>query len=186
MSTSQVLQQLYSLDTSSPNLPRYLYCLIQRDEEEQYLSSLQGPELALLVDFLDQVRAFPSAFRPVTDHILQALDAIPTNDDVYRQCLHKLQTICGDHITLPSSHNISGDLAKVGDYPISVDGGTADVWEGTHGGRKVCIKCPRVSVQDLQTVTQVRIHYRCTFSYLLRKTCGPHSRSSRRPSYGNG
>ena len=186
MSTSQVLRQLYSLDISSPNLPRYLYCLIQRDEEEEYLSSLQGPELTRLVDFLDQVRAFSSAFRPVTEQILQALDAIPTNDDVYRQCLHKLQTICGDHTTLPSSHNISGDLAKVGDYPISVDGGTADVWEGTHGGRKVCIKCPRVSVQDLQTVTQVRIRYRYTFSCPLRKTRGRRSHSSRRPSCGKG
>jgi len=57
MSTSQVLQQLYSLDTSSPNLSRYLYCLIQRDEEEQYLSGLQESELRRLVDFLDEVRA---------------------------------------------------------------------------------------------------------------------------------
>ena len=67
MSTSQVLQQLYSLDTSSPNLPRHLYCLIQRDEEEQYLSGLRGLELDRLVDFLDEVRALPFAFRPVTE-----------------------------------------------------------------------------------------------------------------------
>jgi len=159
MSTSQVLQHLYSLDTSSPNLPRYLYYLIQRDEEERYLSGLQGPELDRLVDFLDKVRALPSAFCPVTEQILQALDTIPTADDVYRQCLHKLQTICAHHMILPSSHNVSGDLARVGDYPISVDGGTADVWEGTHGGRKVCIKCPRVSEEDLHAVTQVRVRH---------------------------
>ena len=42
MSTSQVLQHLYSLDISSQDLSRYLYWLIQRDEEEQYLVSLQG------------------------------------------------------------------------------------------------------------------------------------------------
>jgi len=63
-------------------------------------------------------------------------------------------------MTLPSSHNVSGDLTKVGDYPISVDGGTADVWEGTHGGRTVCIKCPRVSEEDLQSVTRVRVQHR--------------------------
>jgi len=63
-------------------------------------------------------------------------------------------------MTLPSSHNLSGDLAKVGDLPISVDGGTADVWEGAHDGRRVCIKCPRVCVEDLQAVTQVRAWYR--------------------------
>jgi len=62
-------------------------------------------------------------------------------------------------MTLPSSHNVSGDLAKVGDYPISVNGGTADVWEGTYGGRTVCIKCPRVSEEDLQSVTRVRVQH---------------------------
>jgi len=70
MSTSQALHHLYSLDISSPDLSRYLYCLIQRDEEEQYLSSLQGSELDRLVDFLDEVCALPSAFRPITEHIL--------------------------------------------------------------------------------------------------------------------
>jgi len=155
MSTSRILQHLYSLDISSPNFPRYLYCLIQRDEEDKYLSSLQGSELARLVDFLDEVRTLPSVFPPVTKQTIQALDTIPTADDVYRQCLHKLQAICDDHMTLPSSHKVSGDLARVGDYPISVDGGTADVWEGTCGSRKVCIKCPRVSEKDLQTVTRV-------------------------------
>jgi len=69
MSTSQVLQHLYSLDISSPSLSRSIYCLIQRDEEEQYLSSLQGSELVRLVDFLDEVRTLPSAFRPVTSYI---------------------------------------------------------------------------------------------------------------------
>jgi len=159
MSTPQVLQQLYSLGISSPNLSRHLYCLIQRDKEDQYLFSLQGLELARLVDFLDKVRTLPSAFRQITKQTLQALGVIPSTDDVYRQCLHKLQAICGHHMVLPSSHNVSGYLARVGDYPLSVDGGTADVWEGTHGGRKVCIKCPRVSEEDLQAVTRVRFWY---------------------------
>ena len=56
MSIAQVLQHLYSLDTTSPDFMCYLYCLIQSDEEEQYLSSLQGSELTRLVDFLDEVR----------------------------------------------------------------------------------------------------------------------------------
>ena len=165
MSTSQVLQHLYSLDISSQNIPRYLYYLIQRDEEEHYLSSLQGLDLARLVDFLDEVRGSSSTFRPVTDQIPQALGVIPTTDDVSRQCLHKLQAICGDNMILPSSHNISGDLARVGDHPISVDGASADVWEGAHNGRKVCIKCPRVSEEDLQTVTQVRV--RCPLNAIF-------------------
>jgi len=184
MSTAQVLQYLYSLDTSSPNLSRSLYCLIQRDEEDQYLSGLQGSELDRLVDFFDEVRAFRSVFRPVTERFLQVLNAVPAADDVFRQCLHKLQAICGHHMTIPSSYNVPGDLARVGDYPISVDGGTADVWEGIHDGRKVCIKCPRVSEEDLQAVTQVRVRYR--LSHLLKSVNWRHSRFSRRPSSGKG
>lgn len=59
MSTSQVLQHLYSLDTSSSDFLRCLYCLFRSDEEEQYLFTLQGSELTRLVDFLDEVRFFP-------------------------------------------------------------------------------------------------------------------------------
>ena len=183
---SQFLQCLYSLDTASPGFLRHLYCLIHHDEEEQYLSGLQGSEITQLVDFLDVVRALPPAFRPFTERILQTLSAIPTADDVFRQCLHKLQTICGHHITLPSSHNMFGDLARVGDYPISVNGGSADVWEGTHNGRKVCIKCPRVSEEDLEAVTRVRVGILMHCSCLLKSTRGLRSHSSKRPLYGKG
>ena len=61
MSTPSILRRLYSLDTSSPDLSRHLYCLIRHDEWERYLSNLQGPKLARLVDFLDQVRTHPPA-----------------------------------------------------------------------------------------------------------------------------
>jgi len=93
MSTSQVLQQLYSLDITSPTRRRGTV-------------PLQSSELVRLVDFLDEVRTLPSAVRPVTERILQALGAIPTTDDVFRQCLRKLHTICGHHITLPSLHSV--------------------------------------------------------------------------------
>lgn len=69
MSTSEILQHLYSLDTSSPDFLRVLYGLIRHDEEEQYSSSLKGEELARLVDFLDDVRSFSSAFRRVVTRI---------------------------------------------------------------------------------------------------------------------
>ena len=61
MSTLWTLRRLYSLDTSSPDFPRNLYCLFHHDEEEHYLANLQGSELARLVDFLDRVRTRPSA-----------------------------------------------------------------------------------------------------------------------------
>ena len=61
MTTPQLLQYLYSLNTFSPEFPRCLDSLIQSDEEEHYLLSLQRSELTRLVDFLDRVRVLPSA-----------------------------------------------------------------------------------------------------------------------------
>ena len=68
MSAPWNLHSLYSLDPSSLDFLRRLHSLIRYDEEEQYLSSLQGSQLARLVDFLDGVRAVPSAFHQLTNH----------------------------------------------------------------------------------------------------------------------
>jgi len=163
MSASQVLQRLYSLDTSSPDFSRLLYGLIRQDEGETYSFSLEGSELARLVDLLDEVRTLLLAFHPVTKQNLQALSAIPTTDDLSRQCLYKLQAICGCHMTLPSSYTVPGEITRVGDRPIAL-GGFADVWEGTHGDRKVCVKLLRVSLNDDQTLKKVRIwHWNIIF-----------------------
>lgn len=156
---SQVLQQLYSLEPSSPDFLRVLYGLIRHDEDEQYSSSLKGSELSRLVDFLDSVRPLSSVFHPILKRSLQSLDKISTSDDVFRQCLRKLRAICGCHTTLPTSHIVSGDLTKVGEHPIAF-GGFADVWEGNLGGSRVCVKVLRVTMNDDQSVTKVRIRHR--------------------------
>ena len=155
MSTSQILRYLYSLDISSPDIPQFINALIQHDEQERYLSTLRGPELTRLVDFLDEVRSLLSPFQPVTKQYPQALAVIPPAEDVSRRCLRKLQAICGDNMTLPSSYTISGDLARVGDGPVAY-GGFADVWEGVHCRRKVCIKVLRVTLSHGHTLTKVR------------------------------
>ena len=162
MSASRLLQNLYSINTSSPDFPRLLYGLIRQDEEEKYLSSLKGDELTRLVNFLDEVCTLPLASRSVTKQILQALSVIPTTDDVSLQCLHKLQAICGHNMTLPSSYTISGEIARVGDRPVAL-GGFADVWEGTRNGKKVCVKWLRVSLNDDETLNKVRIQHRHVF-----------------------
>jgi hypothetical protein len=159
MSASDALKRLYSLDTSSPDFSRVLYGLIRHDEDEQYSSSLEGEELVRLMDFLDDVRPLPPALRPVANRTPQALGTIPTSDDIFRQCLRKLRAICGYHTTLPSSHIVCGDLARIGDGPIAF-GGFADVWQGTHGGREVCIKSLRVSLNDDESLTKVRTRHR--------------------------
>ena len=68
--TSRILQHLYSLHTSSPDFIRYLNSLIQSDNEEGYLTSLEEPELTRLLDLLDKVRAAPSTFRRFRDRLL--------------------------------------------------------------------------------------------------------------------
>jgi len=156
MSASQILQHLYSLDTSSPGISRLIYALIRHDDDEKYLSTLRGSELTKLVDFLDEVRTYRLGFRLVMKWISQALGAISTADDVSRQCLRKLQAICSDNMTLPSSYTVSGDLARVGDDPVAF-GGFADVWEGTHRDTKVCIKALRVTLNDDPTLAKVCI-----------------------------
>jgi len=65
-------------------------------------------------------------------------------------------------MTLPSSYTISGDLVRVGDHPI-VFGGFADVWEGTRGGRKVCVKALRISMHDDEALAKVRVRHRHIF-----------------------
>ena len=153
MSTHWILHRLYSLDPSSLDFSRRLHPLIWHDEQEQYLTSLQGPELARLVDFLDKVRAFPSTFFPVTERILQTLSAISA-DDLSQKYLHKLQAICGHHKILPSSCIASGQIARVGDSPIA-RGAIADVWEGTYRSRRVSIRCLRVPLNDGQALKEV-------------------------------
>ena len=77
MSTSWILHRLYSLDPSSLDFSRRLRSLIRHDEEEQYLTSLQGQELARLVNFLDKVGALSSTFCPVTKRICRPLVPFP-------------------------------------------------------------------------------------------------------------
>lgn len=158
MSTSQVLQRLYSLDTSSPDFLRHLYCLIQNDEEDQYLSSLRGSELTRLVNFLDEVCPLFLAFPQLTKQkqTVRILGAAPIVDDMFRRCLHKLRVICSDHAILPSWYTISGDLAQIGNNPVAV-GGFSEVWRGTHNGRNVCIKRLKVSDQSREAAEKVSV-----------------------------
>ena len=57
MPAPEILQQLYSLKTSSPEFLRVLWAFIKNDEDEKFSSGLKGEELTQLIDFLDNVRA---------------------------------------------------------------------------------------------------------------------------------
>jgi hypothetical protein len=169
MSTPLILHRLYSLDTASLDFLRHVYCLIRHDEVDRYLTSLRGPRLARLVDFLDEVCALPSAFYPVTKRILQTINAISADGNLSQQCLQKLQTICAHRATLPSSYIISSKIARVGDHPIAL-GGVSDVWEGTYRGDRVSIKTLKVPLNDDQTFKKVCIRCGMPLSRLLKST----------------
>lgn len=185
MSISQDLQNLYSLDISSPDFTRHLHCLIRDDEKDQYLTSLRGSELTRLLDFLDTVRAVISASHRLTKQTPQALNAIPATDGVARECLHKLQTICGLHAALPSSYLISDGIARVGSAPVIL-GGVADVWEGTYRGGEVSIKSLRARTRNQRTLKKVRIRCGACLSRQLKNTCGCCRHSSKRLLRGKG
>ena len=177
MSTPWILYRLYKLNSSSTDFMRHLHFLIQLDEREQYLTSLQGQELTRLVEFLGKVRTLPSAPCLVIEQALQTLNALSAHDNVSRQCLHKLQAICARRITLPSSYIVSDNLARVGGPPISSDG-IFDVWKGAYHGKSVSIKLLKVPPNSDRALKKVCIPCGTFLSRLLKNTCGPCSRSS--------
>ena len=185
MAASQILQHLYSLGTSSPDTSLLVGALIKHDERDQYLSSLRGSELTRLLDYLDEVRTLLSVFCLDMKQTLQVLSAIPTADDISRLCLRKLQVICGDSMTLPSSYTVSGDLARVDDEPVA-SGSFADVWEGSHCGKIVCIKKMRATLSDDANLLKVRIGTGTPFSCPLKSTCVYRSYLTKRSSFGSG
>jgi len=185
MSTPQILHRLYSLDPSSLDFSRNLHSLIRHDEQEQYLTSLQGSQLAQLVDFLDAVRVLYFVVYPLTKRIVQALSTISADDDLSRQCLHRLQAICAHHAILPPSYIMSRGVTGAGRGPIAL-GGIANVWEGTYRGERVSIKSLKIPPADNETIKKVCIRCDTSLSSLLKKTCGSCSHSSKRLSPGKG
>jgi len=117
--------------------------------------------------------------------ILQTLGAISADDGLSRQCLLKLQIICGHHALLPSSYIASGQIASVGHGPIARSA-IADVWEGTYHGKKVSIRCLRAPLNDGRSLKKVRSRYTTSSSCPLKNTCVSGSRSSKRLSSGKG
>lgn len=80
-------------------------------------------------------------------------------DALFRRCLRRLRQVCSQHNILPSSHTISDGLRTTSEHAVAY-GGFADVWEGTLGSDKVCIKMLRI--YNGNTNTQKRPLAVCT------------------------
>ena len=171
MAACEILQQLYALETSSPDFLRVLYSWIRSDEDEQYSNGLEGGELTRLVDFLDTVCPLSPTPSPLTNKTFKALGSISISDEVFRQCLRKLRAICGYHMILPSSHIITGDLVRTGESVFAY-GGFADIWEGVHRRKKVCIKVLRLPLHDTYGFSKVHIQRRYIFLFTEGRPVG--------------
>ena len=102
MTTPQILRLLYSFNTFTPEFSSSLDRLIQSDGEDHYLSTLQGPELTRLVDFLDRVRVLSSASFQLTKKPCRPsgsfLSPKTFPDDVYTSCKPSAATAGSCHL----------------------------------------------------------------------------------------
>jgi len=103
MSTPWLLHRLYALDTSSLDFLRSLYPLIRHDEKEQYLISLQGPELTRLV--VSWTKYVPS-LRLFNFHQFMKYSTGPQCHPYNRQCGTKMSTRAASKLRSPRDPTI--------------------------------------------------------------------------------
>jgi len=150
MSSYNPLTHLRHLDTTSPTFQDQVSNILYGEEYTRWVSDIQGEDLMELVDYLDKVGRRISLLRsPLNPHqVLNSLDpAIPA----FRKRLRELRNICGSKMILPTSYMVSSNLLDISSRPVA-SGGSADVYEGTLNGSKVCVKRVRIySHRDSQT-----------------------------------
>ena len=149
------LQQLRRLDRSSPGFHDQLSNVLNSKQYERTVPNLQGDELVSLVDYLDQV-CHPISPPPSLLKRTQALDVLDPASSGFRKCLRELRNTCSTEMILPTSYTPSSSLLKIGHHPVA-SGGPGDVYEGTLGGSRVCVKRVRVYSKDgPEKATRVR------------------------------
>jgi hypothetical protein len=143
--TSTVLQQLNRLDISSPGFRDQLDDFLYGEEYKECVRNPQNGDLVWLVEYLDKVHLRVALPRSPLK-LAQALDSLDPSCTTSRKCVRELSSICGAAGILPTSYTLSSDL-NISRDPFT-EGGYGDVYEGTLGGLKVCIKRVRVYTGD--------------------------------------
>jgi hypothetical protein len=138
MPSPPALQQLDLLDRSSPNFHDQLSNVLYGPEYKQCVQNLQGEDLVWLVDYLDKVRRHISLPHTPLNPV-QALDDLDPSGAASRKCLRELKKICGTRAILPTSHTVSSGIIDTR-LDLFAGGGYGDVYTGTLGGSKVCVK----------------------------------------------
>ena len=142
MSSHHPLTRLRRLDASSPTFHDQVDTILHEEEYRRWMSGLQGEDLMGLVDYLDNVCRRVSLFSSPLN-LRQALNALDPGSPAFRKCLREFKNICGPKMILPTSYTVSSQLSNINPHPVA-SGGSADVYEGTLNGSKVCIKRVRI------------------------------------------
>jgi hypothetical protein len=152
--TPPALQRLHRLNRSLSGFHDQLSNALYGREYRQCVPNLQGDDLAWLVDYLDKVCCRIAL--PHSPHIpAQALDGLDSSGPAFRKCLRELRSICGTRAILPTLYTLSSHLLNIGPDPVAA-GGYGDIYEGTLGGSKVCVKRVRVyTSEDPKKATKV-------------------------------
>jgi len=146
MPSHNPLKQLLHLDRSSTDFHDQVSNILQGEEYNQWVPSIQGDDLVGIVNYLDKVRRHVSpSHSPLK--LPQTLDDLDPSDSAFRRCLRELRHICGTRTVLPASYTFSSRNLNIGPRPVA-SGGSGDVYEGSLSGLKVCAKRVRVYSKD--------------------------------------
>ena len=98
--------------------------------------------------------------------------------DLRQKIFRILRKVCSSQTILPRSSILSDNVVKEGNIALAC-GGFADVWEGRHGGNRVCIKAFRVFTAEnlfkIKRVYTLGSHASCTHLTACGSTCSRKS-----------
>ena len=154
------LTRLTSTNIRSREFSNILAKTLASQEDMNTAMSLQGDDVLILVDVLDQVSR-PRITR--TPHLIpaQALETPNVELDLRRKCVRILRRVCSSETILPRSCILSDNISKEGDAAIAPRW-PADVWNGRHNGERVCIKVFHAcTAENLPKIKQVRSEILC-------------------------
>ncbi|KAF9789363.1 kinase-like protein [Thelephora terrestris] len=104
--------------------------ILHGEEYKQWAKRINDADAKKLVEFLDK-----------------ALGDLDHTSPGHRRCMRELSHICGARRILPASHTLPSQDLTISPQPFA-SGGSGDVYEGTFGRSKVCIKRVRVYSKD--------------------------------------
>ena len=158
MPSHSPLEQLRSLDQSSPDFQDQISNILVGKKFRDWVPTIQDDSLVGLVDYLDKVRrCFSLAFFSLI--LPQTLDTLDPASSAFRRCLRELRHVCGNRTILPPSYTLSSRILGIGPHPVAA-GGSGDVYEGTLNDSRVCIKRVRIySKEGPKKATKVRYRH---------------------------